>query len=618
MGEPLQLGLDSLDLVAEKDAIRRQLADQTRDLFFGLGQVAEQKPRKDQIGGPSGKGRERHVVLNELDPRPGPCLRVLEEALRSIETDHPLGPGQRRYGLGRVTRAAAQIERQPRPPRRRLLQKRSHRRLEHTRQQREPLGGELAIPEAVGAILCHDGKGSRTARRTCPGARHWDVAGWDIVRSGHVLVPGTRGPKKPVDSIVVPMSTVARLTALSTAAEHELRHGILPFWAEQTVDREQGGFYGWVSNDLKVDREAPKGSVLNARILWTFSAAFRVWPDPLYRELADRAYAYLLEHFWDEKHSGLVWMVDHKGTFLDARKQTYGQAFGVYAFSEYFRATGIRESLERATSIFESIEAHTFEPEHGGYVEALAQDWSPLEDMRLSAIDLNVPYSQNTHLHLLEAYAALLRAWRSCQGDTGSSLEPMLRERLRALWEILAFRIRDEKTNRLILFQDRDWKPLSDAISHGHDIEASWLLCEAADVLGDTTISERTETIGLAMADGVLAEGFDHVHGGVSDAIDHHSPVLGKEWWPQAEAVVGFLNAFELTGREDYLEAALASWHFIEQFVVDRTYGEWYYRVSPEGRPELDLPKASPWKCPYHNARAALETIERVQRLCNR
>ena len=403
------------------------------------------------------------------------------------------------------------------------------------------------------------------------------------------------------------MSTVERLIALSSAAERELREDILPFWAERTVDREKGGFYGLITNDLEVDSDAPKGSVLNTRILWTFSAAFRTWPEPLYREMADRAYAYLLEHFWDDQHSGLVWMVDSRGDFLDERKQTYGQAFGVYAFSEYFRATGRKEALEYAIRLLESIEAHAFEPAHGGYVEALARDWSPLEDMRLSDIDLNVPYSQNTHLHLLEAYAALLRVWP----------EPTLRGRLQALWEILAFRIRDEKTNKLVLFQDRDWKPLSDAVSHGHDIEASWLLCEAADVLGDETISERTKAIGLAMTGGVLAEGFDRVHGGVSDAIDHHSPVLGKEWWPQAEAVVGFLNAFELLGKDDYLQAALASWRFIEQFVIDHTYGEWYYRVSPEGRPELDLPKVSPWKCPYHNARAALETIERVQRLCN-
>jgi len=404
------------------------------------------------------------------------------------------------------------------------------------------------------------------------------------------------------------METSERISALSAAAERELREGILPFWAERTVDREQGGFYGLITNDLKVDTEAPKGSVLNARILWTFSAAFRAWPDPLYREMADRAYAYLLEHFWDEEHSGLVWMVDHRGASLNDRKQTYGQAFGIYAFSEYFRASGEREALERAIRLFENVEEHAFEPAHGGYIEALARDWSPLEDMRLSEIDLNVPYSQNTHLHLLEAYATLLQVWP----------ESAVRERLRVLWEILAHRIRDEKTNQLILFQDRNWQSLSDAVSYGHDIEASWLLCETAEVLGDEAVLERTKTIALAMADNVLAEGFDHVHGGVSDAIDHHSAVLGKEWWPQAEAVVGFLNAFELSGRAEFLDAVLESWRFIEEFVIDHDYGEWYYRVSPEGKPELDLPKVSPWKCPYHNARAALEVIERTKRLRNR
>jgi mannobiose 2-epimerase len=404
------------------------------------------------------------------------------------------------------------------------------------------------------------------------------------------------------------MSTVVRLSALSAAAERELREDILPFWAERTVDKEQGGFYGWISNDLEIDPEAPKSSVLNTRILWTFSAAFRAWPEPLYRETADRAYAYVLEHFWDGEYSGLFWLVDHNGDPLDARKQTYGQAFGVYAFSEYFRATGKREALERAIDLYRNIEAHAFEPEHGGYVEALARDWSPLEDMRLSPIDLNVPYSQNTHLHLLEAYAALLRVWP----------DPTLRERLRALWQILAFRIRDEKTNHLVLFQDRDWKPLSDALSHGHDIEASWLLCEAVGVLGDEEVIARTNAIALEMAETVLTEGFDHERGGVSDGVDHNMAVLGKEWWPQAEAVVGFLNAFELSGRGAFLEATLASWRFIERFVIDHTHGEWYYRVSPEGRPELDLPKVSPWKCPYHNARAALEIIERTKRLCDR
>jgi mannobiose 2-epimerase len=403
------------------------------------------------------------------------------------------------------------------------------------------------------------------------------------------------------------MSKLETLEDLGAAAERELREDILPFWAERTIDREHGGFFGLIANDLRVEPEAPKGLVLNTRILWAFSAASRAFPDTLYRETRDRAYAYLLDRFWDEKDSGLVWTVDCRGRFLDLRKQIYGQAFAVYALAEYFQATGEREALERAIRLFQSIESHAFEPEHGGYVEALTRDWRPLVDMRLSPIDLNAPYSQNTHLHLLEAYTALLQVWP----------DRVLRERLRELWQIVAFRIRDERTNHLVLFQDRDWNPLSDALSHGHDIEASWLLWEAAEALGDDEVIARTRPVTLAMAETVLEEGFDCERGGVSDATDHQG-APAKEWWPQIEAVVGFLNAYEIAGKNEFLDAAIASWRFIDDFVIDRTYGEWYYRVSPEGRPELELPKVSPWKCPYHNTRGALETIARTRRLSGR
>lgn len=395
-----------------------------------------------------------------------------------------------------------------------------------------------------------------------------------------------------------------RIETLASAAERELREDILPFWAG-LVDNEKGGFYGEVSNDLKINKEASKGLVLNARILWAFSAAFGAWRDPLYKQLADRAYDYLIAHFWDTEYKGLFWSVDSEGKPESVRKQIYGQAFGVYALSMYYLATDREDALQYAIELFGTIENNAFEAEYGGYVEALDRDWSALADMRLSAIDLNVPYSQNTHLHLLEAYAALAQAWP----------QTIVSQRLKVVWEILAMRIRDHRSNRLILFQDRDWSPLSTAVSHGHDIEASWLLCETADVLGDKGISERTHTIALAMARDVLEHGFDRSLGGVSDAIDHDSPLLGKEWWTQAEAVVGFLNAFELSGDDEFLAAAIHSWDFIEKYLIDHQYGEWYYLMTPEGKPYLEKPKVSMWKCPYHNTRAMLQIIERAKRL---
>jgi mannobiose 2-epimerase len=400
------------------------------------------------------------------------------------------------------------------------------------------------------------------------------------------------------------MTKIDRLSALELAAETELREGILPFWATRVVDRDQGGFFGRIAEDGRPDPGAGKGGVLNARILWTFSAALRRWPDPLYRSLADRAFGYLLEHFWDPEHSGLFWEVDNRGRMLQGRKQTYGQAFGIYALAEYFRATGVREALDRADRLFEDVEERAFDPASGGYWEARDRDWKPIDDIRLSAIDLNAPFSMNTHLHLLEAYTGLVRASDGLRH----------RERLRALLEIMLDKIIDAETGRLILFQDEHWRPMSGVVSYGHEIETSWLLCEAADTLADGALSARAAAAALRLAEGVIKRGYDAVNGGIlyEESPDGHVDT-DKEWWVQAEGVVGFLHAYQLSGRSSYLDAALRTWDFIDAHVIDRVVGEWHTRVTCEGDAVPGFARVDFWKCPYHNARAMLEIVERVQ-----
>jgi mannobiose 2-epimerase len=399
------------------------------------------------------------------------------------------------------------------------------------------------------------------------------------------------------------VSVTTPLLELSAGAERELRENILPFWAGAAVDRERGGFHGWVGADLTVDRKHPKGLVLNARILWTFAAVYRRWPEPLYREMADRAFDYLLGHFWDERHSGLVWTVDAGGRIRDDRKQVYGLAFGIYALAEYARATGSGESLARAIELFHLIEQHALDGD--GYLEALGRDWRRIEDVRLSPRDLDAPRSQNTHLHLLEAYAGLVQAWD----------DPEPRARLRALIEILVGRIRDPRTQHLILFQDEAWRRLSDTVSYGHDIEASWLLSEAAALLADEELRGRTDAVALEMAGRVLAEGYDGDNGGIFNESGPDHLDTNKDWWVESEAVVGFLNAFQLSGRREFLDAALATWRFIEAHMVDRVRGSWFARVTRDGQPFAELPKVDLWTCPYHSARAALEILERGRRL---
>ena len=314
--------------------------------------------------------------------------------------------------------------------------------------------------------------------------------------------------------------------------------------------------------------------------------------------MADRAFDELRGRFWDAEHGGTYWMLDGSGRPLSDRKQTYALAFSLYGLAEYHRATGSAEALERAVELHRAIEAHASDPAQGGYWEARARDWGPLADVRLSEKDRNAPKSMNTHLHVMEGYANLLRAWD----------DPGLRERLRALVLLHLDRILDPATGHLVLFFDERWAPVSRTISYGHDIEASWLLVEAAEVAGDPRLVERAKAAAVRMARVTLAEGADAAHGGVF-AERHEDGRLDdeKHWWMQAEAVVGFLNAFELTREEPFLDAAERAWAFVERFLVDRVHGEWRWRVRRDGTPIPGLPKVEPWKCPYHNSRAAFE-----------
>jgi len=391
----------------------------------------------------------------------------------------------------------------------------------------------------------------------------------------------------------------------ATRIERDLRENILPFWIERAVDRERGAFFGSLTNDLVVDRAAERGALLTARILWTYSAAHRRYGDAAYLEMADRACADLLEHFQDREHGGFFWSIAADGQVLRDRKQVYGQAFAIYALAEYHRASGRRAPLDQAIEIFRLLEAHAREPKHGGYLEAFARDWSPIADMRLSAVDLNEPKSQNTHLHVMEAYTNLLRVWP----------DPALRRAQTELVETMLTRIVNPVTAHLGLFFAGDWTLRSDKISFGHDIEAAWLLTEAAEVLGDTALLARILPLAVKIAGVTLAEGVDADGAIFNEGSLHGLTDTNKEWWPQAEAVVGFLNAFQLSGDERHLRAALHAWDFIESRLIDRANGEWLRGVTRDGRVLADQLKVSFWKCPYHNGRTGLEAVARLRAL---
>jgi mannobiose 2-epimerase len=389
---------------------------------------------------------------------------------------------------------------------------------------------------------------------------------------------------------------------LRQKVEAELLTDILPFWLQYAIDDEYGGFRGRIANNLTIDPHADKGVILNTRIMWTFSKAYSVYSDPAYLATARRAYEYLDHFFWDPDFGGVYWMLDYAGHPADTKKRIYGQAFAVYALAEYYHATGDAEALGKALRLVEQIETASHDARNGGYFETYVRDWTLAADQRLSDVDMDEKKSMNTHLHLLEAYAALLRFHE----------DETVRLRLRELIEIFLDHIIHPMTSHFILFFDEKWHPRSGKISFGHDIEGSWLLVEAAEILGDPAVLERVRSVAVEMAQAVYEQGLDSDGGLMYEADATGIINTDKHWWPQAEAVVGFLNAYQISGRRHFLDAAEQSWAFIEKFIIDHEYGEWFWLVSKSKVPGAGFDKVGPWKCPYHNSRTCFEVMRRL------
>lgn len=389
---------------------------------------------------------------------------------------------------------------------------------------------------------------------------------------------------------------------MKTEMQDVLQKNILRFWLDKMVDQEHGGFYGRIDGHEHLHADAEKGAILNARILWAFSAAYRVLGDKTYLEAASRAKHYIIDHFIDPEYGGVYWSLDCNGKPLDTKKQFYAIGFAIYGMSEYARATGDAEALKVAIDLYRCIEEHALDHEYNGYIEAMTRDWQPIADMRLSELDANYPKSQNTHLHIIEPYTNLYRVWKSDE----------LKASLHNLIDIFTDRILNPETHHLDLFFDMDWKRGAGALeSYGHDIECSWLIHEAALVLGDAEVLKKVEPIvemvAKASEKGLNADG-SMVHEANLDTGYVDSDL---HWWVQAEAVVGFFNIYQYFGDESALQKAQHCWTYIKENLIDNENGEWHWSRRKDGTLNLDDDKAGLWKCPYHNSRMCLEIIER-------
>ncbi|MGC4038105.1 MAG: AGE family epimerase/isomerase [Chitinophagaceae bacterium] len=374
---------------------------------------------------------------------------------------------------------------------------------------------------------------------------------------------------------------------------------IADYWIAHSIDKEKGGFYGKVDGRNKPDIDAPRAIVITSRILWTFSAIQQLFPDPRYVMMAKRAFDYLLEHFIDKEFRGVYWSVTAEGKPLEQKKQLYGHAFAIYGLSEYYKISEDEKALNAAKDIFSAVVHHAYDKNRGGYIEAFTRDWKDTDDYILCKGESRK--SMNTHIHLLEAFTNFYKVWK----DESS------RFHLEHCIHLMLDHIIDPLTNRMTLFFKEDWTHTSDTISYGHDIEASWLLWEAAEVLGDIKIKARCKDASLKMAkaaiDGLAA------NGAISYEYDPSTKHLdeSKQWWPEAEAMVGFYNAYQLSGKVHFLEKSEKVWSFIKDHLIDHKNGEWFSGVDANNKVIAD-DKINFWKGPYHNSRACMEIWKRL------
>ncbi len=378
----------------------------------------------------------------------------------------------------------------------------------------------------------------------------------------------------------------------------ELTTHIIPFWSA-LKDEENGGFYGFMSNALELDKKADKGVILHARILWFYSHAYEILKDEGLKEYAFHAFEFVKNHCIDYDNGGVYWMLDYKGAPVDTMKHTYNIAFCIYALSAYYNAFGDRFALDLAYKLFSDIEENTLD--EYGYGEAFSIDWKPIDNEALSENGLKADKTMNTVLHLIEAYTELLRAKHS----------DIVEKRLRFLLSQMSDIVFDPETNALKVFFNEKFELVGDIHSFGHDIEATWLVDRACKVIGDNELIEKFKAINVRIAKNIQRLAID-TDGAMKNERENDKIDRTRVWWVQAEAIVGFINAYQNSGDKGFLDTAKGVWEYIKKDVIDkRPGGEWFSEVEPDGTARDYKEQVGPWKCPYHNGRMCLEVIAR-------
>lgn len=390
----------------------------------------------------------------------------------------------------------------------------------------------------------------------------------------------------------------------STEFRKELTQHIIPFW-NKLKDDVNGGFTGFMDSALNIDKNGEKGVILHSRILWFYSNAYLLLKDESLLGYAQHAYKFLTEKCVDKEFGGVYWSMNADGSVKDDMKHTYCQAFFIYALSSYYRACGNKDALKLAYEVMELVEKNS--TDDVAYIEKLSRDWSTvLANDELSENGLMADKTMNTTLHLMEAYTELYLADHN---------EKVL-ERLKFQLELTYDKIYDKDGSKLLVFFDKNMDVIGNVHSYGHDIEATWLIDRACDVIGDKALSDKLGEMNRRIVRNIADIAYHKDTGSLLNESDNGVVNTWRIWWVQAETVVGFINAYERGyGDEEYLDIACNVWEFIQEFIIDkRPEGEWHSQLDDSMKFAAFKPMVDPWKCPYHNGRMCIEAIERLEK----
>lgn len=398
---------------------------------------------------------------------------------------------------------------------------------------------------------------------------------------------------------------------MKTEMLSHMTDSIIPFW-KKLRDDKYGGYYGLFTYDLRLDKKAVKGCILNSRILWFFSNAYMLLKDVSLLKEAEHAYDFLRSYFIDKDNGGVFWSCNYDGSVSDEAKYTYNQAFAVYALAAYFDASGDEDALILASKLRGVIEKKCRDED--GYLEAFTADFRPAANVWLSRSGVEAYRTMNTLLHVFEAYSEYLRVLEktvSVDPKYGSECKAVSDD-IRFMLDILADKMYNRRLERLEVFFDRHYRTLMDLHSYGHDIEASWLIDWGLKILNDRYYTDKISPITETLAKSVYERAY--IDDSLPNECEKGAYDTNRVWWVQAEAVLGFSNASKRSaaaGKSDeaykYMKAAEDVWRYIKDKIIDKREGsEWLSQIDKDGIPVPALPIVQPWKCPYHNGRMCI------------